>query len=191
MEATDNELIRVYQQGGTWAFDVLHDRYKGWVMSLFFGPCYFYREELTQEVFFKAWRSLHRFNINQASFKTWLTAIGKHTKIDFLRKQKRGKGIISIDSLEGEAFDELLKVSASEEPPASALRSEAASKLEEALQHLPSIHQQVFNLRGYEEMNFREIGEILGLSRDRIRQIWYEALCCLKRLLSSYKEFSK
>lgn len=192
MRATDNDLILAYQQGDERAFDVLSRRYKGWVMSFFFGICYFDREELTQDVFLKAWGSLCRFDINKASFKTWLTAIVKHVKIDFLRKQKREKGTLSIDAAleENQAFEEEL-VSGGEELVEWASKAQIREKVNEAVRSLLPDEQEVIYLRFWEEMTYDEIGQIIkdrdeviiGMSPDEARRRCKKALDKLKRQL--------
>ena len=45
-------------------------------------------EDITQDTFLKAWKSLKKYDPSSSKFKTWLFRIARNTSIDFLRKKK-------------------------------------------------------------------------------------------------------
>lgn len=77
--------------GDARALAELYDRYSRIVMSfslrMLSDP--FTAEELTQEVFFRAWRQASAYNANRGSFATWILSITHNMAIDELRKRKR------------------------------------------------------------------------------------------------------
>ena len=89
-EILDSELIKQYFKGDEKALDNLVQRY--FKQVFFFAKTYVKNdaeaEDITQEVFVKAWKNLHKFE-PEKKFKTWLFQITKNTCIDFLRKSKK------------------------------------------------------------------------------------------------------
>jgi len=85
----DVQLIDNYLKGDEKSLEILIKNYLKPIYS------FVYRyvgnsevaQDLTQEVFVKAWRNLKKFNQNK-SFKTWIFHIAKNTSIDFLKKKK-------------------------------------------------------------------------------------------------------
>src|SRR3989344_6708951 len=88
-EASDNELISSYLSGNEQALESLIQRY----LKLIYSFVYRYTgdaasaDDLTQEVFVRAWRNLKKFD-QEKSFKTWVFAIAKNAALDFLKKKK-------------------------------------------------------------------------------------------------------
>ncbi|MDE5753148.1 MAG: sigma-70 family RNA polymerase sigma factor [Oscillospiraceae bacterium] len=125
-------------------------------------------EELTQETFYQAFISFHRFRGDSDVF-TWLASIGKHTYYRYLRKNKHHLENIST---------ELLSVFASEHSEhledtiERQLMAESAKKI---LLSLPKKYQDVMILRIYAEMNYSQIGNALHISENSARVIYYRA----------------
>ena len=118
-------------------------------------------EDLTQETFYQAYKSIHRYN-GKCKMSVWLCE--KHIQkieIDKLDVFAEGKKQESIE----EAF----------------LVKEKVQELLFAVQNAKKSYGQVFWLRAYEEMSFKEIGEILGKSENWIRVNYYRAKEWIRR----------
>lgn len=111
-------------------------------------------EDLTQETFYQAYKSIHRYNGN-CKMSVWLCQIAKHVYFDYLKKEKHLQKV-DLDTLD--LF---------------------------AVQNAKKSYGQVFWLRAYEEMSFKEIGEILGKSENWARVNYYRAKEWIRRRMES------
>lgn len=122
-------------------------------------------EDLTQETFYQAYKSLHRYN-GTCKMSVWLCQIAKHMYFDYLKKEKHIQKT-KIENLK--IFDTERNV---EE---TYLIKEEIQELLFAVQQAKKTYGQVFWLRAYEEMTFKEIGEIFDKSENWARVNYYRA----------------
>lgn len=116
-------------------------------------------EDLTQETFYQAYKSAHRYNGN-CKISVWLCQIAKHLYFDYLKKEKH-KTTVGIEHLE--SFEAVNNQRNLED---TYLIKEETKKLLSALRQVKHPYGQVFWLRAYEEMSFKEIGEIFDKSEN-------------------------
>jgi RNA polymerase sigma-70 factor, ECF subfamily len=181
VHSEDRELVERSKAGDTEAFGVLYTHY--------LTPIYrfiFFRvedepvaEDLTEEVFIKAWEALPRYSIGEYPFVTWLYRIARNTIVDYHRKTKHAP--LSEVALR------LLRVPGST-PEEHAEMQRNASLLTEALGKLTEEEQQVVVLRFVEELTHQEVGAIMGKSEGACRVIQHRALTNLHALLRQNKE---
>lgn len=123
-------------------------------------------EEVTQETFFKALEKIDQFR-GDCDVRVWLCQIAKNTLYDHLKKQK--KQLLGDERLEetegagGELLEEKL-----------AQRSQAM-EIHKILHRLSEPYKEVFSLRTFGELNFREIGMLFGKSENWARVTYYRA----------------
>lgn len=115
-------------------------------------------EELTQDTFYKALLHIHQFK-EQCSIFTWLCQIGKNTYISWCKKQKT-----SIHEVESE--HDFVK---------DIVNKEQTMKVHKLLHNLEEPYKEVFNLRVFGELKFREIGEIFDKSEVWAKITYYRA----------------
>src|ERR1700761_954795 len=87
---SDEELIAAYLSGEEAAFGELTQRHLRQVYSFalrLVGDSAA-AEDISQETFLKAWKSLQKYDESSSKFKTWLLRIARNTAIDYLRKKK-------------------------------------------------------------------------------------------------------
>lgn len=119
-------------------------------------------EDLTQDTFLTAYRSLERYD-GSCKLSTWLCQIGKHLYYQYLAKHKR-----EIPSEPPEA-----PAPESAQPETQVLhRLELMDMLKE-MQKFPPLMREVIYLRSTASLSFREIGEILGKSENWARVTFY------------------
>ena len=123
-------------------------------------------EEVTQETFFKALEKIDQFR-GDCDVRVWLCQIAKNTLYDHLKKQKKqllgDERLEEAESAGGELLEEKL-----------AQRSQAM-EIHKVLHRLSEPYKEVFSLRIFGELNFREIGMLFGESENWARVTYYRA----------------
>ena len=115
-------------------------------------------EEITQETFFRAMKSLDKFE-GKSSIKTWLCQIARNLFINHIKKQKR----ISDDELPIDIPD--VKADFVEKISDN---SEAVS-IHKILHNLEEPYKEVFSLRVFSELSFKQIADIFGKTESWAR----------------------
>lgn len=137
--------------------------------------------DFTQEVFVKAYASLHSYNPSY-SFSTWLYKIASNLVIDFWRKKKIPA--LSLDQGFGPDSPYPLQVSTDELPLARQLElRELRKKIELKLQDLPPLFKELFILRHINELSYEEIARIKGLPLGTVKNKIFHAKEMLRRWL--------
>ena len=135
-------------------FNVLYEEHAEQVYKFLLRLCgdVHLAEDLLQDTFLKAMQSADSFD-NRCKFTTWLCQIAKNTYYDSLRRKKRHpmealtEEIPAKDSVEEQVVD-----------------SQSAQEVRKLVHRLPEPYKEVFLLRYYGELSFREIGEIFEKS---------------------------
>lgn len=123
-------------------------------------------EEVTQETFFKALKKADQFR-GDCDVRVWLCQIAKNTLYDHLKKQKKqllgDEKLEKAESAGGELLEEKL-----------AQRSQAM-EIHKVLHRLSEPYKEVFSLRTFGELTFREIGMLFGKSENWALVTYYRA----------------
>jgi RNA polymerase sigma factor (sigma-70 family) len=120
-------------------------------------------QEVTQETFFKALRSIDQFN-GTCKLYVWLCQIAKNTYFTLYQKQKRtGPGIDKV------LFDVTFDLES------AYLDKETTQRLHILLHRLNEPYREVFTLRVFAELPFMQIGELFGKTDSWARLIFYRA----------------
>jgi len=125
-------------------------------------------EDLVQEAFIKAFKSLDSYSTNYA-FSTWLYRITTNHTIDYLRKKKLNTTSIDkpIKTREGELSFELPDEHA--ETDRSIIRRQRKKIITKAIDDLPEKYRQVIQMRHIEELSYQEIAEQLDLPLGTVK----------------------
>ena len=116
-------------------------------------------EELTQETFYQAVRSIERFD-GSCEVSTWLCAIAKNQYLAYLRKNPPHEDITQQD----------IPVASAE---SIALGSIGRIELLKLLHDLDEPYREVIYLRAFGSLSFAEIGEVLGKTENWARVTFY------------------
>jgi RNA polymerase sigma-70 factor (ECF subfamily) len=149
-------------------------------------------EDVAQEAFLKAFRSLKSFR-GDARFSTWLISI---TLNEAKSRLRRNKGIIteSLDNppdSQGHVVPALLR-DWKEIPSESLERQEVRSILQDAVVALPLIYREVFVLRAQEELSVAEAAQALGITVASVKVRLHRARLLLqKKLAPKLKQIDK
>lgn len=120
-------------------------------------------EELTQEAFFKALQKINDFR-GQCDIRVWLCQIGKNAYYDYLRKNKR---LVFMEEENGHA--DVRNVELDYE------KKETIRRLHEILHELKEPYKEVFSLRTFGELPFREISSLFGKSESWAKMTYLRA----------------
>jgi RNA polymerase sigma factor (sigma-70 family) len=150
--------------GNSNAFSHIVDRHKTRAYNLAFRICGNHEEaeELAQDSFLKAYRSLTGFKM-KSSFATWLYRIVYNTTISHVRIKK--KGVLSIEDFPADATDFIGNNSSEEE----AEKEYRSSIVNFALQKINEDERGLISLFYYDELSTDEISEITGISKSNIK----------------------
>ena len=150
-------------------------------------------EELTQEVFLRVCKVAHKYS-KKARFTTWLYTIARNLCIDVLRRQKTRQEVsfsgMKRDAEEGPDLLELLSDKDAVMASSKVLREEFRHTLNDALEVLSEEQREVFVLREFSGLKFREIADLVGVSENTIKSRMRYALESLRGSLAAYKDFS-
>lgn len=139
-------------------------------------------EDLKQEVFIKAFNSLHTFK-REYAFSTWLFRIATNHAIDFLRK-KQLLTYSMEDSLETQDGSRRQQFAAPVPNPESKLiQKEATVQIQKAISRLPEKYRICIELRHREDKSYEEISEELNLPLGTIKARIFRAREILNREL--------
>jgi RNA polymerase sigma-70 factor, ECF subfamily len=131
-------------------------------------------EDLTAEVFAKAWASIERFEWRNLPFQHWLIRIARNAVIDYWRSSKPTRSV-----------DELYETASGDVSPDDVVvRDLDVERLRRAIEQLPDEQRDVLLLRFVEGISHAEVAAVLGKSVVAVRQIQVRALQRLKKLLS-------
>ena len=177
----DRALIAAFLAGRREAFDVIVERHRRAVYQL----CYRFvgnhedASDLAQDVFVRAFRSLHTFK-GQASLGTWLYRIAVNVSLN--KVSARSPRLVPLDWLV--VGDDRRTVSTEESPSEAVLRGERAGQVRAAIAKLPKKQRATLILRVYHDLPHDDIARILGSSVGAVKANFFHALNNLKKLLS-------
>ena len=161
----DNELVERAQEGDVRSYEELVKRYERLVGRVIYP--YAGRdaavEDLVQETFLRAYDRLGTFN-PEYRFKTWLLAIANNLGIDTLRRRR--------DVVE---FNPELHAPTTGGPEASAVESERARSVRDAVLTLPETYSVPLVLRYAEGLTYAEIAEVLDVTIPALKSRLFRA----------------
>ncbi|WP_010662175.1 RNA polymerase sigma factor [Marinilabilia salmonicolor] len=175
---TDSDLVQQAQDGRTEAFSVLVDRYRQKVFQTCMGFLHNGddAEDLTQEVFVKAWNALSSFD-GRAAFSTWLYRIAVNKAINKTRKNKLRSFTGIIDEVTESGY-------ADEDAEINLMRREQREQIKSAVNRLKSRQKKAFVLFYYQELSLAEVADVLEMSPKATESLIFRARKRLQGWLS-------
>src|ERR1035438_1056557 len=183
-------LIRAAQNGDQDAFEQLVRTYDQSVLRLAMNLLRSPEDarDVYQEAFLRVYRNLHTFRFD-CSFHTWLYRIVTNICLDQLRKRKvRKEEPAVVETSEGaidrtEGFEE---VSAAANPERVTWNRPLGQRIGDALEGLTPRERMVFELRHYQGLRLRNIGEILGTSEEAAKNCLFRATQKMRTALGDF-----
>ena len=184
----DTELIREAQRGNRAAFEELVRQYDSAVLRLAYHLTRSEQDaqDIYQEAFLKAYRNIGNFRF-ECSFYTWIYRIVTNLCLDLLRKRqvrKEDSGI-TTDS-EGGTYDLLDQVAdqrSGASPERDLMRRELGARIAKALKKLTPRERMVFEMKHYQGLKLRTIGEILNTTEETAKNTLFRGTQKLRAAL--------
>ena len=171
-EADELLLIRRAQEGDRSAFDTLVRLYDRNVLRLALQVVGSPEEarDLYQEAFLKVYRSIAQFR-SEAKFSTWIYRVVMNVCLDHLRRQKTRKEVPVPEPEEGDP--DFLQTVPDERPTLNPERvthsKEISYRIQAALERLNPRERMVFELKHFQGLRLRAIGEICKTSEQTVK----------------------
>lgn len=183
-------LIRAAQGGDQDAFERLVRSYDQGVlrlaMNLLRSPEDAY--DVYQEAFLRVYRNLASFRFD-CQFNTWLYRIVTNLCLDQLRKKKVRKTESSVVETDDGPVDRLESVAeqrASGDPQRALLSRELKGHIDDALAGMTARERMVFEMRHYQGMRLRAIGESLGTTEEAAKNCLFRATQKMRQALGDF-----
>ncbi|MFC1972393.1 RNA polymerase sigma factor [Chloroflexota bacterium] len=126
-------------------------------------------EDITEEVFVKAWKSIKSCRGKEKTFKAWLYRIAHNQVVDYYRYQKRETGMYRQNIVD------------ESNPVQNIEQANESERLFAEISSLPRNQKQVVILRFIEGLEHQEVSKIMGKSQGAIRVLQVRALATLRK----------
>jgi RNA polymerase sigma-70 factor (ECF subfamily) len=199
-ETDKMDLRKRLSEKGQRDFDIIERAHKGdqmaytQLLDLYRESIYFlvlkmvnsseYAEDLTIEVFGKAFSNLKQYQPNYA-FSTWLYRIATNNCIDFIRKQRISTTSIDNSFDDGEGDKMYIQIEEGGlNPEEKAIKKQKNKYLKEVVKKLKPHYRKLIELRYFKELSYEEIADELEMPLGTVKAQLFRAREFLAKLLS-------
>ena len=180
----DAELMLRVKEGDSSSFERLLGKYRSPVIG------YLYRmvqdqgvaEELAQEVFLRVYRARSTYE-PAAKFTTWLFRIATHLALNSLRDRRGERGRQSLDEVNGDA-PPIQLVDRRNNREQELVAEAHWLEIRQAVAALPEKQRAAVLMHKYQEMDYTQIGAVLGCSTSAVKSLLFRAYETLRARLS-------
>ncbi|HEY55581.1 MAG TPA: sigma-70 family RNA polymerase sigma factor [Dehalococcoidia bacterium] len=130
-------------------------------------------EDMTQQVFLKALRSISSFRWKGVPFSAWLFRIAHNQAVDYLRKKTKRTSVPLDESL----------ADSDDTPQSAAERKLDVERLLSATSQLTEAQREVISLRFTSELSIAEVSRVMGKSQGAVKALQHSAIVALRRRL--------
>jgi RNA polymerase sigma-70 factor (ECF subfamily) len=163
----DDRLVARFRAGDREAFDALVRRHQAALVRFVRRNAGDDAEDVAQQAFVRAFEQLDGF-AGRSAFRTWLFRIGLNLALNQARGRRR------------QPLPPPVSIATTEAVPAAALRALVGA--------LPHKQRLALELRLFDELSFREVGEVLGTSESAAKANFHHALKRLRKQWTSGDE---
>jgi RNA polymerase sigma-70 factor (ECF subfamily) len=185
-----DSLIRAAQRGDQDAFEQLVRAYDQSVLRLAMNLLRSPEDarDVYQEAFLRVYKNLDSFRFD-CSFHTWLYRIVTNICLDQLRKRKvRKEESAVVETPDGplDRMDAFEEEAAESDPERSLWNRQLKNKIDTALGDLTPRERMVFELRHYQGLRLRNIGEMLGTTEEAAKNCLFRATQKMRSVLGDF-----
>ena len=186
----ETAVIRSAQNGDEVAFEQLVHAYDQSVLRLALNLLRSSQDayDVYQETFLRVYRNLHSFRFD-CSFQTWLYRIVTNLCLDHLRKRKvRREESRVLETSEGplDRLDGIEEQRADGDPQRRLYSKQLKTRIRQVLQDLTPRERTVFEMRHYQGMRLRAIGDVLGTSEEAAKNCLFRATQKMRAALGDF-----
>jgi RNA polymerase sigma-70 factor (ECF subfamily) len=183
-------LIRAAQAGDQFAFEQLVEAYDQNVLRLALNLLRSPEDanDVYQEAFLRVYKNLNTFRFD-CSFHTWLYRIVTNLCLDHLRKRKvRREESTVMDTTDGpvDRMEIITEDRAEGDPQRRLMSRQLSVRIREVLSELTPRERMVFEMRHYQGMRLRAIGEILGTTEEAAKNCLFRATQKMRAALGDF-----
>jgi RNA polymerase sigma-70 factor (ECF subfamily) len=186
---SDAEMMLRVKAGDDAAFDYLVQKYRRPIIGFMYRMAHnaAAAEDLAQEVFLRVYRSRGSYEPS-AKFSTWLYRIATNLGVNFARdtRHERPENVMNLDEPDmetGQAPDLADKVPNVEE---EILRRERLTAIRQKVEALPERQRMAVLMHKYQQMDYRQIAEVLKLSESATKSLLFRAYETLRQELREF-----
>ena len=172
-KASEEELVKRAKRGDPQAFASLYDRYVDRVFRMvrLRVSDEMIAEDLTSEVFMKAWDNLGRYKTRGYSFGAWLFRIARNAIIDHYRLSKEHEELDQAEHTPSGAVE------------SAVIQSDLSDRLKSRLKSLTSDQRSVLEMKFLMGLSTEEVGAVLGKDQGAIRALQMRGLQALAKTM--------
>jgi len=186
---SDAEVMLRVKAGDDSAFDYLVQKYRRPIVSFMYRMAHnsATAEELAQEVFLRVYRSRGNYEPS-AKFSTWLYRIATNLGVNHARdtRHERAENTVNLDEADsetGQTVDLPDKTPSIEE---EILRRERLAAIRQKIEALPERQKMAVLMHKYQQMDYRQIADVLKLSESATKSLLFRAYETLRTQLKEF-----
>jgi RNA polymerase sigma-70 factor (ECF subfamily) len=185
----DSTIMLELRAGNMAGFDFLIQKYRKPIVNFMYRMVHnqAVAEELAQEVFLRVYRSRETYRA-EARFSTWLYRIATNLGVNYARdnRHERNAATIYLDAADEETGTTPDVADSTPSAETSMLHRERMSAIREHVMALPERQRMAVLMHKYEDMDYRQIGDVLKLSESATKSLLFRAYQTLRERLKEF-----
>ncbi len=186
---SDAQVMLRVREGDESAFDYLVQKYRRPIVNFMYRMAHnaAAAEDLAQEVFLRAYRSRSSYEAS-AKFTTWLYRIATNLAINHARdtRHERPDTMLSLDESDEETGTTLDIADKSLSVEENIMRRERLMAIRKKIQALPERQRMAVVMHKYQQMDYKQIAEVLKLSESATKSLLFRAYETLREQLKEF-----
>jgi RNA polymerase sigma-70 factor, ECF subfamily len=188
-ELTDAEMMLRVKAGDDSAFDYLVQKYRRPMISFMYRMAHnsAAAEDLAQEVFLRVYRSRTNYEAS-AKFSTWLYRIATNLGVNYARdtRHERPENVTNLDEPDSETGQAPDLADKSPNVEEDILRRERLAAIRQKVEGLPERQRMAVLMHKYQQMDYKQIAEVLKLSESATKSLLFRAYETLRAELKQF-----
>ena len=186
---TDAEVMLRVKAGDEPAFDYLVRKYRRPMVSFMYRMAHnaAAAEDLAQEVFLRVYRSRASYEAS-AKFTTWLYRIATNLAVNHARdtRHERPENMASLDEPDEQTGTTMDVADTSPNVEERLVRQERLKAIRQSVENLPERQRLAVLMHKYQQMDYKQIGEVLKLSESATKSLLFRAYETLRQQLKEF-----
>ena len=186
---SDAEIMLLVKTGDESAFTFLVQKYRRQIVGFMYRMCHnpATAEELAQEVFLRVYRSRESYEAS-AKFNTWLYRIATNLAVNHARdtRHERPENTLRLDEPDPETGTAPDLADGSLTAEQQILRRERLAVVRQKVQGLPERQRMAVIMHKYQQMDYREIADVMKLSESATKSLLFRAYETLREQLKEF-----